>query len=391
MMLSQWGTRLIAIGGMLAVFALAQDARAVGTAAGEDIVNRASVSFTVLGSGQTVESSPTGNSTPGAGAGTDTLFMVDRRVDLTVSELSSGYTTVLAGQTQQVLGFRVTNTGNDTFDIDLSTFDQSGGAGPFGGTDNFDAIVSGAEIYLDDGSTAGVLDAGDTAATAIDDLVADDGSGTVGTAIVWVVRNIPSTGPGSNLGDLSVIHLVAEARDATTGGALPDNTGDNDDPALVQNVFADGAGTAPSDAASDARHSGDDGYLLEVAELSITKSSQVVSDPTGAVAPLAKAIPGAVIEYTITIDNTGSAQATNVTLTDDLTLEIATNGTVAFDADAYGIGQGVQLEVNGGGATPLTNAADVDAGQFVGNVVTVGGVTLDAGQNAVVNFRVVIQ
>lgn len=381
MIVKKWSTRLVAIGAMVAVFAMAQEARAIGTTAGTAITNSASVTFTAAGATQTV-----------VGAAPD--ITVDRRVDLTVAELSGAYTMVVTGAGQQAVGFTVTNTGNDVFDVLLSAVDQVGGAGPFGPTlDTYDSTINGAQFYLDDGAgSPGVFDVSDdTAITSIDNLPADDGVGTE-TVTVWVVRDIPgglSAGPPM---DLSVIHLVGEARDFATGNALTNNNGDNDVVGgAAQNVFADIAGSAAGDIASDARHSAADGYLVESATMTISKTSEVVSDPTGAVAPLAKAIPGAVIEYTITINNTGTAQATGVTITDDLTLEIATNGTVAFDAAAYGAGQGIQLNVNGGGAAPLTNVTGDDQGEFVGNVVTVDGITLNNSENAVVNFRVVVQ
>ena len=50
----------------------------------------------------------------------------------------------------------------------------------------------------------------------------------------------------------------------------------------------------------------------------MTKTSTVVSDPfNGGTDP--KRIPGAVIEYCITVENTGDAPATSVVLTDVLT------------------------------------------------------------------------
>ena len=52
----------------LAALSAAHDALAVGTASGTSVTNRATISYDVAGvTQQAIESSPTGNSTPGAG------------------------------------------------------------------------------------------------------------------------------------------------------------------------------------------------------------------------------------------------------------------------------------------------------------------------------------
>jgi uncharacterized repeat protein (TIGR01451 family) len=65
----------------------------------------------------------------------------------------------------------------------------------------------------------------------------------------------------------------------------------------------------------------------------LTKTSVVISDPiNGTTNP--KAIPGAVVEYTIRLVNTGSASATNVTVTDTLptdTTYVAGSLLVSYD------------------------------------------------------------
>ena len=78
------------------VFAMAYttSALAVGTASGTDITNRATVNYDVSTIPQTlIESAPgVGNSTPGAGLGTNTVFEVDNLVDLTVTEVGGTHT-----------------------------------------------------------------------------------------------------------------------------------------------------------------------------------------------------------------------------------------------------------------------------------------------------------
>jgi uncharacterized repeat protein (TIGR01451 family) len=377
--------RSVRAGMFLAPFALlaAQSAQAVGTASSTPIANRATVEYAVGSTTQPViESSPTGNTNPGASNGQDTVFVVDNMVDLTVSELSGSYTVVGSGGLSEVLVYTVANTGNTTQDFSLTSADNA--TDPFGGTDNFDATP--VAIFVD-ANNNGVYDAGTDTATYIDELAAD------ADVEVFVLRDI---GVRAN-GDISAVTLsarVAVGGVSGTQGAdiLSDDSGIADDPANVEIAFADGAGD--TDAANDGQHSDTDAYQVGAAAITVTKTSLVISDPIGG--PNPKAIPGAVVEYTVTVDNAAgaSAAATNVQVTDSLNAEI-TAGSVAFDADGYGVGAGIQVtapNIAGGVATPLTNTnADTDGGDFTANAVTVSGISLLAGESATVTFRVVIQ
>src|SRR5262245_39348889 len=107
--------------------AVSQQALAAGTAANTTINNRATVNFQVGGVTQTpIESSPTGNSTAGTGNGANTTFLVDNKVDLTVSEQGAAATTVSAGTINQVTTFKVTNTGNNAQGYNLTSVNESG-------------------------------------------------------------------------------------------------------------------------------------------------------------------------------------------------------------------------------------------------------------------------
>ena len=198
-------------------------------------------------------------------------------------------------------------------------------------------------------------------------------------------------------GDISAVTLTAQVAQGGTAAAqganiLTDDAAIADNPATVQVVFADGAGD--TDVANDGKHSDSDAYRVGAAQITVAKTSLVISDPiNGGANP--KAIPGAMVEYTVTISNAGgaSATATNVQVTDSLNSEI-TAGTVAFDANGYAAGAGIQVtapNLYAGAATALTNAAADDEGDFTANVVTVGSISLAAGESATVRFRVVIQ
>src|SRR5262245_50049635 len=111
----------------LAAMAVSQQGLAAGTAADTNIVNRATVNFQVGGVAQTpIESSPLGNSTAGVGAGADTTFKVDNKIDLTVTEVGAAATTVSAGAVNQVTTFKVTNTGNYQQGYNLTAANEAG-------------------------------------------------------------------------------------------------------------------------------------------------------------------------------------------------------------------------------------------------------------------------
>src|SRR3546814_17398613 len=69
------------------------------------------------------------------------------------------------------------------------------------------------------------------------------------------------------------------------------------------------------DAARDGSHSDNDDYTVQTATLAVTKTSRVISDPVNATTN-PKLIPGAVIEYCISVANSGRPAAPSVVITD---------------------------------------------------------------------------
>ncbi len=259
-------------------------AMAAGTTAGDSIVNNVSVAYQVGGVDQTEETA------------SDT-FVVDRRVDVTVAEVGGASTTVVPGETQAAITFTVTNNSNDEVDYALSA-DQSST------TDDFD--ITGVQFYLDDGN--GVFDGADTLITILDDMAEDE------TRTVHVVGDVAGT---VGNGDTADVSLVANALD-DGGSELVDTAGANT--AGVDTVLADLAGDV--DLANEGDHSDTDTFVVGAPELTVAKTSSVVSDPVnGTTNP--KAIPGATIEYCITVANgAGTATATNVNVNDVLPADV---------------------------------------------------------------------
>src|SRR5262245_54382076 len=85
---------------VLGALGLMQSAFAVGTDSGVAINNRATVTYNVGSVAQTpIESSPTGNSTAGVGAGANTTFVVDNRIIHVVDEVGGTVNAATPGAT----------------------------------------------------------------------------------------------------------------------------------------------------------------------------------------------------------------------------------------------------------------------------------------------------
>jgi uncharacterized repeat protein (TIGR01451 family) len=286
-------------------------ALAGGTAPGQNIDNIASVNYSVNGVAQTViRSAPgAGNSTPGAGGGAVTRFVVDQKIDLHLAEVSGNATAgVLPGSTNQVTTFFIRNDGNETQGISLSSLHLPAPAAVFGNT-SAQAMASYAVFVESTPATVGVAacsspaqpggmayNAGTDSAQNILALAPD--------ACTWVY--VVATAPASvTNGTFSNVELTGIAREQTTLAALTENTGA--DNLLGQDiVFADANATVTAR----------DQYAFVTASFNVAKSSTVINDFVSA--SNYKYIPGAYVEYTITLTNSGSAQADAVAVNDAL-------------------------------------------------------------------------
>lgn len=290
--------------GLIAV--AASPAFAAGTLQGTSITNTVTVNYQVGGVAQTAKSA------------SDTIT-VDRKVLVTVAAAATT-TSVVPGQIDAVTRFTVTNGSNDTIDILLGAAQLANGTAAPHGTDAFD--TTGVRIYLDKaGGTMGSYDAGDTLVTSLDEVAPDV------TLTVFVVSSIPAATTNGQVSAHSLTATAAAGGVAGTQGAvLANTTGANT--AGVDNVFADIAGT--DDAATDGKHSARNDYTVSAPVLTITKTSKLVSDPINLTSN-PKAIPGAVIEYCITVANAaGGATATGLTISDILPTQVNYNANSIF-------------------------------------------------------------
>ena len=127
--------------------------------------------------------------------------------------------------------------------------------------------------------------------------------------------------------------------------------------------------------------------LRGTATLGVTKSSLVITDNLVPPSANPKAIPGATVEYTISIANTGSQPATLQTLSD------AMPAATAFRADDYPGAMDVSIQVDANPVAYCTSDADADGCVLTGTTLTVGApaiTSVAAGSTVVVKFRVTI-
>lgn len=326
---------LVRLGVTAAALLLSQQALALGTDAGTTVSNQALVAYSVGGVGQTpIDSDPGGNSVPGNGNSTD--FLVDRRVSFTLIEVGGAHTTpVSPNQNDVVTAFTLTNTSNAIMDFRLNVVDFAGlvhGIADSTNLANYRAHAGNGQGAGGSPTTGDLL--------FVDELIED------GVVEIFVFADAPPTVLN---GQYANIELRATAADdllaVATAGVLDADLAEDpgvDDPTEIESVFAD--------AGNDGFEVAQDGYEIISAALEITKTGAVISDPFGS----GKALPDAVIEYTVTLDNNGAAAiAQSVVLTDNIQIP-----DVTLEDDAYGLVQDVAI--NAGFCNADLGDADLD-------------------------------
>ena len=330
--------------GLLALTPLlvAVPANAAGTAAGQSIANRATVNYSVGAVAQpAIGSSPAGNS---SGAGSDTTFTVDNKIDLNLIETDAAPANTAPGLTNTGTGnavavYKLTNTGNNPQGYTLAVT-QPGSGALFGHTDTFDltnvrTAISGTACTSATTTTPTYNAGTDVIATSVATLNADS------CVYVIVLGDTPN---GLANGAAAIVRLTATTVTATTLAAITETA--TADTSGVDIVFADSAtGVHVAQVARDAKAFDDDEYFVVAPALTVTKTSAVISDPFNLLSN-PKAIPGATMEYTITVANSASgAAAAGVVIADILPANtsfvpgsITLNAAAVADATGYTAG-----------------------------------------------------
>jgi len=315
-----------------------QGAYANGTASGTTINNTATVDYSVGSVAQSQISAAV-------------TFVVDTKIDLTVEEVSTNATVTHHSLSNVVTSFRVANTGNSLQGYRLSATNESGGA-LFLGTDTVD--VSNLRTFVDSNAN-GVYEPLLDIATHVDSLATDPDVG-IESVVVFIVADMPagSTTQYANV-RLTAQAAVPGSNGATLETATPLNVADNKD--VVQIVFAD--------AGRDATEFALDQYALTLA-LSLSKTVVVISDPINNTS-FPKAIPGAVMQYTILVTNSSTTlPATGVTVSDNIPANttfvsgsIRLNGGLVSDGSGFINGPPARVVVDAGSVPENNGTAEV--------------------------------
>lgn len=280
----------------------ANQAHAVGVAAGTNIDNTAQVTYTV----GSVSATATSNTTS---------VKVAEILDVVVT-LQTPSVPVTAGAAKQGMLYRVTNTGNgpETFRLQMTS--------TLGG-DEFDPVATTPPIYFDT-DASGDLSPGDTpyVVGSNDPVLNADAFVTV-----LVVNDIPAAVVDGNRG---FSRLLADSRTGTgTPGTTFAGQGFGGTDAVVGTTGALGQATGQ--------------YLVTGVAVNAVKSQTVVDQFGGA-----RPVPGARINYTIVVSATGSGAATASVFNDNIPANTTyVPGTLRLNNVA------------------LSDAADADAGNFL--------------------------
>jgi uncharacterized repeat protein (TIGR01451 family) len=303
-----------------------------------------------------------------ATAGMTETFRVARKIDLTlVADQASQELQVLPNQTTATIQFTLTNLGNPNpagaaqdFFINVTNAGNIGD-GTAALTYSATASTTLGEYYVTVGGTA--YDVGNPTAVSL---------ASNGTATVQVIANIPS-GATDGLADVFTVTAIA----VDSGVAVTESrTADLDD---LDRVFADAASTtsmtgstaaSPLDVALNGQAVAETRMLVAAPQLSATKTAVVLDEGlgtfdcdagTGTATPASaprSPIPGACVEYTITVENdaSASADATAVTISDVLPSDVTFAGvsTVAYTGAGAGTASTTTEPANATGTVTVT-------------------------------------
>lgn len=295
---------------------LAGMARGAGTTAGTPVTSTAEVNYS-LGADPTVLT-----------ATAATQFQVLEVINVSLTWQDAANVPVATPQTDRVLTFLLTNTGNGPESFSLNADNALAG-------DQFNPAVQ--SIWIESNGTAG-LQSDDTPNNASGVALPADGY-----ALIYVVGGIPA---GLADGDTGAVKLSAAAMTSGAAGQTP-------------GTLLPGAGDNAVDAVvgiSRARSEADGAYEVASVTVTLAKSIVRISDPFGGDRPYT----GARVTYRITVDVSGAGTAEALTISDPVPSPMT-----------YAVGS-IMLD-----GTPRTDADDGDQADF--NLTAAGTVTVSLG------------
>ena len=370
MSIRNWKTRgiprlLLAL--LFASFAPGAFAATIDFTTDTGIYDGSSTTRSVTQAGETVENTATLGFEVNSVAQTDVTagpvsFLVDRVLDVSVDAVDNTASQGVNTSTNAVFAFDVTNESNDNVDIPLYVArlgeDVIGDIGTPAGA----VTTTLVDICVDDGAD-GTCDTSIGTTPGIYTL--QGGATTGGTTIAagQPARILVTVAVPANVADQSFDswYVAAALTDAGSGAGTRITCDDNgqtapdggtctdsaDDPTVVENVFADEAEfrsanfstpaiLAGGGAFRDGQDADFDQLVVESPNMTLQKEREVIYDPLvglkydlteasgfvtvgsapGTDAQTPNAIPGAIVMYTLDIENEGTGAASDVTLTD---------------------------------------------------------------------------
>ncbi len=285
---------------------------ALGTDANTQIDNSATLSYSAGGVSQ-----------PDVTSNTDS-FVVDKKIDMVLITDDTTQTEVTPGQTDQITNYSFKNEGNskENFKFEVVNLPNNEEADYNDKKDNDDVNNLRIEYSTDGGSSW--------------DALPDDGILQVdedANITLRVKADIKNAEDGGENNDVMNIELKATAYKDDKSAAEEETT-DADTQNSVDVVFADGVDNATlgssnqgkGDTPRDGKEAARSGYIIQTPVLSADKTSCVISDPVnGTNKP--KRIPGAIIRYMFDITNSGSADVTDLNITDSFDSNLLLDNT----------------------------------------------------------------
>ncbi len=331
--------QLITLASMILLAFTATQSYAAGTQAGVVIQNQATVTYN-------------------AGAGS--ISASSQVVDITVQELinvtivsqDAAKVSISSPQSDAYLKFQITNTGNGNEDFVISQSNLSG-------SDDFD--VDHSAIYIDDGD--GVFEPG------VDDIVypsiAPDAS-----IVIWVVSDIPGSQADGNEAEVQVSALSKTFSDAGQGN-----------PSAGQSISGGDSGTAAVYGTAAANADDNAIFIISAITVTIDKVVAAVRDNLGGSGT--QPVPGADVDYTLTITVIGTGTANTVIVSDPLPTELALKNGITGD---------ITVSINGATPVNMTAASDGDAATYTYDANTdIYTISVDLGDRTAGEVASIIQ
>ena len=326
-------------------------ANAAGTAAGTQVDNSASLSYTVSGVAQTAVASNTDS------------FIVDKKIDFALANNDGDQVTVVPGQTDATTTWSFRNEGNMDQNFTFTATELTGGETIYGDADTQDTNGPRTIEY----NNGGTWTALSTLEIAVDTNI--------------TIRIRTDIDAARVNGDVMNIELKSVAVDP--GGSPEVATLGADNKMGMDTVLAEGTGiTSEGNIEHTNTFTRWGGYIVVAPTLDLTKLSCVLNDPVNSTTN-PKRIPGATILYVFDINNTSATAATDVNLSDTLDNALDISGAINVKTNDGQSSCSCTDGTAGAGGTATSSVS--------GQNLKITGLTITGNKHNCVSFEAVIK